>query len=589
LATALKSPTMRPLLGMVLLVALPAAGREWVALPPTISVCICEPASPTRTWAADRIVTELRTVHGLAAQVEQAGVEAFHGASPNAGVLVLARLGDAPALAAWGRARGADLSALAAQPEGYWVAAQAKPARVVILAASDIGLWYGACAWLDALREEPGGQLSMPAEGFGGAPALACRFTRGLTPRGAPSRPDEAVAWLDWWARWRLNVTIIGGATDPYLPEFLRAAHQRGIRVLRGLGVRNLCAADDDAVARCADEFRRFLQLGGDGVSMLWDDLPHERCSGHCARCRARFGTNSLPHEIVRVLEALCDVAAGVSPRPLVVWCPSHYSESRYPELADEDFFRVIGASRRVREQTHLYHCEFAPEKLAVLDRHGLTNRIWWYNGLRTVYHVAHHWAAPPGEKLAIAGVKSFDAPDFAPFEVGWKTGSGVRGDGSLVPAPAQTWQHLRTLPARYQGFYPCTATHPYHAAMGGQFAFDPASFDQAEADRVVFRAMFGPGSAGAARAWSEAYTRLQIQLARGAAGVSGSEPADELAVQLAQWRAGLSELQALAGRGRSLLPAALRDSVLVRMADAEVTVAQLANQTNRTAIQRPQ
>ena len=39
---------------------------------------------------------------------------------------------------------------------------------------------------------------------------------------------------------------------------------------------------------------------------------------------------------------------------------------------------------------------------------------------------------------------------------------------------PDKAWQDLRTLPARYQGYYPCTAGHPYHAAVSGLFAFSP-------------------------------------------------------------------------------------------------------------------
>lgn len=566
---------MRALLG-ILLLAFPMLGEDQVVLPQTISLRFCGPNSPTRTWAADRIATELRTLHGLRVQSDPLGQTLFDGADRNKAVLLLGRAGDAEMLDAWCREQNVDLAALAAKPESYRVVVRANPGLTVIVAGSDLGLWYGACAWLDALREQPDGTRTMPGGVLSNAPALAYRITRALIPRGSPSCLEEAVTWLDWWARWRLNITIAGSAADPFLPEFLREAHRRGIRVLRGLGVRNVCATDPEAIRRLADEFRRFLQQGGDGVSMLWDDLPHERCSGHCERCRARFGTNSLPHEIVRVLEALCDVAATTSARPLVVWCPPHYSENRYPELSDDDFFRVIGASRKVRAQTHLYHCEFAPEKLAVLDRHRLTNRIWWYNGLRTVYHVAHHWPTPPGVRLAIPEGKAIQAPDFAPFEVGWKTGSGVDADGGLIPVPTRTWQYLRTLPARYQGFYPCTATHPYHAAVGGLFAFDPTGFEQIEADWVVFRAMFGPGSAKVARAWSQAYTGLQIQLVRSRERHAGSNSGSELAARLAAWQALGSEVKTRAAQGRSLLSLGLLESVLTRMTEAEAEMARL-------------
>lgn len=569
--------TMRRILCLLLL-SLPALGQEWAGSPSRWLVRVSDPSSPTLTWAADRIVFELQTVHRLPARVEAGGYGQFNGAGTDTGVLVLGRLGASKALTEWGRLRGVDFAARTARPDGYCVLSEVNPARVIITATNDVGVWYGACAWLDALREASDGRLTMPCGELVGAPTLAHRFTRGLIPRKSPSRIEESISWLDWWARWRLNVTGVGRVPDSFLNEFLTEAHRRGIRVLRGLGVRNLCAADDLEVARCADEFRAFLKLGGDGVSMLWDDLPHDRCYGHCECCRTRFGTNSLPHEIVRVLEALTAVADASPRRPLIVWCPPHYSENRYPELSDEDFFRVIGRSQKVRQQTHLYHCEFDSAKTAILDRHGLTNRIWWYNGLRTLYHVSHHWPSPPGVKLTIPGIKSFEASDFAPFEVGWKTGYGVRSDGTLIPAPPRTWQQFRSLPARYQGYYPCTATHPYHAAVGGLFAFDPGAFDQAEADRTVFRAMFGPGSAEAARAWSAAYTEWQIRLAQTNSGALSLAPNANLSTQMAPWRALSREIETRSAQGRSLLTPSLSESVLARMREAENAVARIAS-----------
>ncbi len=210
--------------------------------------------------------------------------------------------------------------------------------------------------------------------------------------------------------------------------------------------------------------------------------------------------------------------------------------------------FAVIGASPKIRQQTQMYYCEFAAEKLALLDQAGITNRVWWYNGLRTVYHVSHNWPSAPGMKLTIPGLKSFEAPDFARFEVGWKTGIGVRSDGTVLPVPDKAWQDLRSLPARYQGYYPCTAGHPYHAAVSGLFAFSPGKFDQAAADRVVFRAIFGPGCDRPAREWSDAYVQFQVWLAQTAdSPITDAQMADAQR-RLAQWRALSREVRGCAG-----------------------------------------
>ena len=574
--------TSTRLLACLLLFGSPAFGQELAPVPTTIVVRSCGKSSPTLAYAVERIVAELHTVHGLQATGEEQAADPFKPVGANTGVVVLGRLSESAPLAKWCRDRGVDLSNLASLPDGYHIFAQAKPWRVVIAADTDLGAWYGACAWMDSLRDAADGAVSTPLGVVHDAPALAIRFTRGLGSGEHLSPPEEAIPSLDWWARWRMNVTHTGQHSEPVLRGFFTEAHKRGIRVVRGLGVRNLCAADDRAVARCAEEFRSFLNLGGDGSSALWDDLPHDRCRGHCDRCRERFGTNSLPHEIVRVLEALCDVAAQSPGQPLILWCPPHYSENRYPELSDEVFFRVIGASRKVREQTQMYYCEFAPEKTVVLDHAGLTNRVWWYNGLRTVYHVSHNWPCQPEMKLTIPGVKSFDAPDFARFEVGWKTGIGVSGDGTVLPVPDKAWQDLRTLPARYQGYYPCTAGHPYHAAISGLFAFSPREFEQANADRVVFRAIFGPSSDEPARAWSDAYVQFQVWLARTSSSPLTETQRADSQQQLAQWRAWSRQVETCAGQGHSLLSPGTLESVLARMREAEDSAERMLAQRSR-------
>lgn len=567
-------------LGLLWLAPSGQAQERW-ALPSDVRVRTFGQPAPTLAYAVDRVVAELISVHALQATGEPNAASPLKASKTDSMSVVLGRPAASSQLAKWCRARGWNPSAVAAQADGYRIVNLSAPPQVVIVADTDLGVWYGACAWLDSLRDDATGRVTMPLGETQEGPELQLRFTRGLSPGNLKSRIPDLRSSLDWWARWRMNVTLAERYPDPLMREYLTEAHKRGIRVVRGLGVRNLCAADDAAVARCAEELKSFLQLGGDGVSALWDDLPHERCRGHCDRCRERFGTNSLPHEIVRVLEALADMAAQfpAGRRPIIVWCPPHYSENRYPELSDDTFFQAIGTSEKIRRQTFMYYCEFGANKTALLDRVGISNRVWWYNGMRTVYHVCHNWPERAEWKLNIPNFKSFSESDFARFEVGWKTGIGVRPDGGLIPVPETTWQDLHSVPRRYQGYYPCMDTHPYHAAISGLFAFAPARFSQAEADRVAFRAIFGPGSEEKARQWSDLYVELQVQLAKMKPGPApqGLPPAAQK--RLIEWRTLSRDLQSASARQRALLSPSILDSVFNRMNEAENSVEKLLNQ----------
>ncbi|MEP0841415.1 MAG: hypothetical protein HRF43_01735, partial [Phycisphaerae bacterium] len=510
-------------------------------------------------------------------KVSRAVFGAQDGAAPKTGVgaILLAVPRQQAGLAEWCQTHGLRVPFFRQGDHSFRVLVSDSPARVVVLGSDAVGAWYGLCAWLDRLRGGADGALISPAGEITSAPGLAIRYTRDCVPGASFGRIEEALPALDWWARWRMNTTRIGQWPEPLTRPFLEAAHLRGIRVHVGLGVRNLCASDERAVARCAADFERFLQLGGDGTTVLWDDLPHERCAGHCDRCRARFGPDGLPREIVHVLEALCDVAARHKPQPEIIWCPPHYSRDRYPELSDEAFFEVIGRSRKVREHTRVLYCEFDPRRVELLDRFGLQRRVWWYNGMRSLYQICSRWA-PPEMRLSIPGLVSFPQPEFGRFEWGWLMDIGARPDGSIALPSEQTRRALRSLSDRYDGYYPCMDTHPYHAAVSGLYAWAPQEFDQDAAEAIVFRSIFGPGSERAARHWSDLYGRLQVRLARAArpAGETDPTPIDRA---LREWRKARERVEATASGGHGLLDPTLLESVLARMREAENHLVALA------------
>jgi hypothetical protein len=549
-----------------------ARGQQPVPLPQSIAVRMLRGASPTIRYAGERIASELRTIHGVRVSLEPEQQKLF---AEGAGI-VLVEPGQAEVVLAWCRQQKIEEQGPPPAACGYRVVSVSDPLRVVVMGSDAVGAWYGACAWLDALVDSPDGSIRSPLAVQSGSPALAIRFARSIRTQGRVTDVADVIPSLDWWARWRVNTVWTEDLPQPVMNAHLAEAHKRGIRVLLGLGVRNLCASDDQAVARCTAAFERFLQNGGDGVSMLWDDLPHSRCAGHCDRCRERFGPQSLPREIVHILEAFCEVAARQPQQPLIAWCPSHYSRARYPEMSDEDFFRVIGASARVREYTHMYFCEFPAVEVTVLDRCGITQRIWWYNGMRGVYSICNRWPASPQTRLSIPDFKGFPETEFVPFDQGWKTGIDVRPDGTLVRPSAGTWRELHTLATRYAGYYPCTPKQPYHVAVGGSFAFAPDRFRQEEADRVVFRAIFGPGAAAAARNWSDLYSELQVRLARNTGLRLADSERSDLQRVIARWALARRDLEDCASRGQTLLPRKMLDEMLSGMSEAEKVVVDL-------------
>ncbi len=158
---------------------LPAFGSELAPVPRTIIVRSCGNTSPTLAYAVQRIVAELRAVHGLQAGGEEAAADPFQSTAEHAGVVILGRPSESAPLAKWCRDRGLDLSGLASPPDGYRIVAQSKPWRIVIVADSDAGAWYGACAWMDSLRDTADGAVSTPLGEAQDAPALAIRFYAG--------------------------------------------------------------------------------------------------------------------------------------------------------------------------------------------------------------------------------------------------------------------------------------------------------------------------------------------------------------------------------------------------------------------------
>ena len=425
---------------------------------------------------------------------------------------------------------------------------------------------------------------------------MELRFPRGMDGPKEQLTDEEHEAVFDWWARWRINALTVGSAD----PKLFAEARKRGMKLLIRLNTRNLCAADDKAVANTAAAFDAFLKAGGDGFWTLWDDLPRERVYGHCDKCRAKFGQNSMPKEIAHILEALVDVAAKYPEKKYLVWCPTHYNYGRYadvteeqfrfgehqrlselnrrvdghsPSMPDDYFFKNV-ATEKVRNGTYMCYCEFEPERIAFVNSFGIKNIVWWYNGFRSVYNILTRWAPPePRMKLKIPDVVATGGAEFSRMDSGWLMGIGVKDDGTIIWATDAVKQDLRTLANRIQGAYLCGGAGAYHNALMGLYSFYPSRFDQRRADKLVFGSVFGPGSDGPGRRWQDEYSFLTAWLSKKSMQPFTDKEKQEAEGFIKQWQKDRSEFEAVAARKRTVLPAYFVDTLLSGVSGAEKEV----------------
>ena len=564
---------------------------ETVTLPSKVEVRAISGSSPTILWAVERVSKELSSLYGIKAVQEVKAKEPFGVSAGGAAQIVLAEQGKPASLRQWLKANG--VNSVPTGANAYQVTVLNNPLRVVIVGSDAVGAWYGACAWLDSLIMGQSGPVRTLIGELSGAPALAIRFTRGFD--AAPSPDDKRrgsegeTVLLDWWARWRLNIASTS-KIEADTPRFLAEAHKRGIKVLLRLGVRNLCASDDKAVADLAAYFDKFLKLGGDGASMLWDDLPRERVLGHCPKCNERFGPKSISQEIIHILEALCDVAAKYPDNKYIVWCPPHYTRERYKDIPDAEFFGAISASDKVRNQTYMYYAQCSNQQVAVLDSFNIKRRVWWYNGLRPESHAIAR-VRPKDIQTRIKGqVGNSDFPRFdaAGYIEDMTAQKEVR---ALHAQSDEVWRALHLVGDRFQGMYFCGPTQAYATAETGVFNISPRKFSQAGADRAVFRALFGPGSDKAAREWSNLCNSIEVRLAKkmGDSEQLSAAEQQEIGQLMEQWSKARAEVEACAARCKSLLPPNYIEPMLTGMSEAEEkvrrAVRELSGTTNRVAV----
>ena len=571
--------------------ALPATGLgvaqsdETAVLPSKAEIRAMHGAPPTIQWAVERVAKELAAVYKINATQNLEARTPFDDSQRDRAQVFLGVWGRSSVLGQWCREQGISGVSRKAGSNAYRVTVLRDPLRVVIVGSDDVGAWYGACAWLDSLKSESAAIVRTPMGEMSGVPALEIRMGRNfdLSPDQEVDSVNSQIPFLDWYARWRLNFLQYGDVPDARLAA---EAHKRGIKTILSLNARSVCASDEKSLADMAAQFERFLKDGGDGAAGTWDDVFGERIQGHCERCREKFGPNGITQEIIIILERLVDVAAKYPGKKYIIWCPPHYTRNRYQELSDEEFFGKVSASEKVRTVTYMWHTQCGDEPTSFLDRYGMTRRVWWYNGM---YPLAEAVARRRPEPVKSRIKQQLCNKDFARFDaVGFIEDVIKTNDVREIYPPGDAkWKALRLVSERFQGAFGSSdwRSSSYYTGQSGLYAWSPKRFDQDEADRRLFRALFGIGSQGPARRWSDLENEIEVRLANKlleGGSLSDSEQR-EVAQQMERWHSERVAVEAIVARGRSLAEQRLLEPVLRDMRKAEETVAGVVRDLSTT------
>jgi hypothetical protein len=550
-----------------------------------VTIILRPDATGTAGYAAECLRGELNRLFGLEAIIAREpgnprtdGVAVFvEDQTPQSSPDAVARFPDLPA----------------PTEDGYLLGVFPEKRASLICGFGGNGVIRGVFA-LAGLTVAEGSGAAWPEGCISDSPDLRIRLTRDILASnrssGTMTREQALTCELDWWARWGLNYALMpsGLAKDGQEPArlvrwFVGEAHRRGMKAGVNLGGRSLCPSDPVEMDRYLSRARHLLDLGCDFFLVLFDDLPRDRLGGHCDRCIRDFGA-SLAAEQCHILESLDDVLQGAGSGGQLIWCPTYYSlgMTGYIGAAEgpDKYFTILGRSTRVRH-TCMCHCAFDRQFCAYLDSKGLTNRIWWYNGIRTDYYMVSRafdgydmWGPP----LRIPGLKDFRS-FFSPFENGWLMPSFTSANTSLHPCvaplvtagrdergrtviPPSSWEELAHLPGCVQGLYLCSASTPYHIALAGIFAAHPALFDQERAQGAIADAVFSRGASRHVLAWQAAYARAQMLLARG----RGRPLAAEITALTDKMGVSEKALRDCVAHGKPALPAPLPAALLDEM-----------------------
>ncbi|UCH33106.1 MAG: hypothetical protein JSV65_10955 [Armatimonadota bacterium] len=481
-------------------------GRSFPVTGP-VSVVLSDTAGEVEHYAAARLATLLKARFGLDARVthrvQRSAQFTVWLCTPQANERIASRASEL----------GAAVTPSAPGPEGYRIRVRSGSGGVeAAVAGSDAsGLLYGALSLPQLMRHE-GGAVSIRCVDIDDSPAVPVRAIYVIPQRlglgwgreaeetgvGGIATRDTYTYYLDWLAEHRINLVYYELAGHVRLPDgfadLVREAHRRGMRFFGGVRYVGswressyICASDPAQVARVLSVYDRFLDAGCDGIAYLADDIAPRYLSGHCDRCRERFG--GLAGEQAFLLRQIANraVERGIAPGD-IYFCPTHYS--RY-DGTHRDYFLAFARDELLR-RIPFFMTFYDPAQIERFRSETGLQYLWWYNGPRSISYF-HRGKAHYGAADAM----------YYPLMFGWHglTWEWRNGFGLPNRKVAGTFADMH----RYADvFWMCcgggdTVNHAEYAhAMWGLYAWRPSAFGQEAAEQSVLARLMGPEAARA-------------------------------------------------------------------------------------------
>ncbi len=376
------------------------------------------------------------------------------------------------------------------------------PTRITITGGPS-GLIYGAyaLAHLMATCGQPGGA---PRVAVCDWPSLLTRAYTGV-PRD-PKAPGFA-AQLDWLARWRINACyyeIYGDegqdSAPPEIAEIHRECARRGIALYGQISnwrterllKRELCPCNPDDIAHIRRYAEELLDRGCDGLIFLFDDIPQATAEHvlHCEKCRARF--HNLAEEQLELVRPMLEVGRQRGVTHFIV-CPTAYyqgwQDTYGGKIDGKQYFATWGNSKLL-DGVQVYHCLLRRADIAEVQKAGLRNFAYWYNG---DYDYESCLPTQPGLAGMWGGVTDMS---FGWYAYRWDPALGV------VPQPG-IYDAFRDLPRLTQHAWLCGGgSYPF--ALWGSYCWNADRFDPAVTETGLLATLWGAPAAEQYRQWRD-------------------------------------------------------------------------------------